>query len=315
LRRASLWLLLVVGVVFAPTILDGTSFLSPLVFAGIFAVAVVGLSVLQGQAGIVSLGQGGFVAVGAYTAGILTVDHNWSTLAGLVGAIVVTTVLGVATIPVLRAGGLALSLVTFALAAITTQLIIVFDGFTGGQRGLASIPPLTIGGWEARAETRFFVVAWLIVVATAALAVNVLRSPYGSALRAQRADGDAAAALGIDVMRVRAAAWLFSAACAGCSGALLAYHTKYLSPEVFALGLSISLLAAIVIGGADSVFGPLVAIVLLRILPEVTDFGGHAGPLIWSGAMLLVIPAVWPGGLAELNRIIRSRVRLNARAQ
>ena len=308
LRRALLWLALVVAVLLAPGVLEGTTFLSPLVFAGVFAVAVVGLAVLQGQAGIVSLGQGGFVAVGAYVAGILTTDHNVGTVPAMLAAAAFTTLIAVATIPVLRIGGLALSLVTFALAVISTQLIIVFDGVTGGQRGLPGIPAFSIFGWEAVDESRFFIVVWLIVLAVAWLAVNIMKSPYGAALRAQRADGEASAALGINVMRVRSAAWLFSAACAGLAGALLAYHIKYLSPEVFALALSISLLAAVVIGGADSVFGPLIAIALLRILPEVTDLGGSAGPLVWSGAMLLIIPALWPGGLAEINRLVRSRL-------
>lgn len=308
-RRVVPWIALVVVVILSPDLVGGSKLLTPLVFAGLYGIAVVGLTVLHGQAGIVSLGQGGFVAVGAYTAGLLAVKQNWPPVLALLAAMVVTVLIAAVTVPILRISGLALSLVTFAIAVIMSQLIIVFDSLTGGQRGLAGLPVLSLGPWNVSSERDYLIVTWLVVLALAALAFNIRRSPYGAALRAQNVDSPASSALGIPVMRIRSAAWLFAAACAGLSGGVLAFYLNYLTPDFFNLDLSIALLAAVVIGGMNSMFGPLVAIAVLQAVPSFADFGGHVGPLLWSGGLLLLVPALSSGGIAAVYRWCRDQLR------
>jgi branched-chain amino acid transport system permease protein len=306
-RRALPWVVAVVVVILSPHVLNGTDLMTPMILAGLYAVTVVGLSVLQGQAGIVSLGQGGFVAVGTYTVGLLTVKAGWAPVPALIAGILTTMLVALITVPILRISGLALSLVTFAIAVIMQELIDVFTGLTGGENGVANLPALSLGSWVASQQADYLVVTWLIVLVLAALVLNLRRSPYGAALRAQEVDTAASSALGIPVLRVRSAAWLFAAGCAGLSGGLLALYLNYITPDYFTLDLSIALLSALVIGGMNSVFGPIVAIILLEVVPQVAGFGGHVPSLVWSGGMLLIIPAFAAGGLAALYRSVRDR--------
>jgi branched-chain amino acid transport system permease protein len=304
-RRVLPWGVAVVVVILSPYVLNGTDLLTPLVLAGMYGIAVVGLTVLQGQAGIVSLGQGGFVAIGTYTVGLLTVKAGWAPVPALIAAIATTMMVAVITMPIIRISGLALSLVTFAIGVIMQELIDVFGGLTGGENGIAALPALHLGSWVASQEADYLVVSWLVLLVLAALVLNIRRSPYGAALRAQEVDTAASSALGIAVLRVRSAAWLFAAGCAGLSGGLLALYLNYISPDFFTLDLSITLLSALVIGGMNSVFGPIVAVALLEAVPQVAGFGGHVPPLVWGGGLLLIVPAFASGGLAALYRSIR----------
>lgn len=304
-RRVLPWVVAVVVVLLSPYVLNGSDLLTPLILAGLYGVAVVGLTVLQGQAGIVSLGQGGFVAIGTYTVGLLTVKAGWAPVPALIAAIASTMTVALITMPILRISGLALSLVTFAIGVIMQELIDVFGGLTGGENGIANLPALRIGSWMASQQADYLVVAWLVVLILAGLVLNIRRSPYGAALRAQEVDTAASSALGIPVLRIRSAAWLFAAGCAGLSGGLLAFYLNYISPDFFTLDLSIALLSALVIGGMNSVFGPIAAIALLEVIPQVAGFGGHVPSLVWSGGMLLVVPAFASGGLAALYRSAR----------
>ncbi len=263
----------------------------------IAALACTGLNVLLGLAGEVSLGQGGFLALGAYGVGVLTTKAGWPFLAAWPAAVVLTTgVAAVLSIPALRVSGPYLAMVTIAFGFIIESTAIEWRSVTGGASGLAGIPGVVAGPDGVGA---------MAVLACLCCALGLVgfgwlqRSPLGLAMRMQAAAPAAARSVGIAALPVRAAAFVIAAGAAGIAGGLQAGLTGFIAPSSFPFSQSILFLLIVMVGGAGATVGPLVGAILIGLLPELLSGLAEYRQLVFGAGLLLVLWLV-PGGLAGL---------------
>lgn len=268
---------------------------------GAYFIAIVGLDVLVGHSGQVSLGHGGLMAVGGYTTAILMAHHGlrdlWTIpLAGLVAG-AVGLLFGV---PALRLSGLFLALATFGIAVVLPTLLTYFDGFTGGSTGITLFGLPTQSGHGAgylgmTNDTWIYALTWVIAGVLFALAWWLLSSRFGRALRAARDSEVAATAAGVNRSAYRVAAFGISAAYAGVAGALYAINVAYVSPNTYSIQLSLFLLVGAVVGAYGSIWAAIGGALLIEFLPDVAGAVPHvntkeAGPAtFFYGAVLIII--------------------------
>ena len=238
---------------------------------GIAVIGAIGLNILVGFTGQISLGQGGFLAVGAYTAGIVAVKTSVSPLLGLVAAIVVTAAAGAFFgLPALRLKGLYLAIATLAAQQIIVWLITHWDWVTGGTDALV-LEPVKLFGWTiAGDEQWYWVIAALAVLATIT-ATNLFRTGLGRAFVAIRDQDVAAEVVGVSPVRYKLLAFAVSSGFVGLAGALTAYWTQILTWERFTLDVSILYLAMIIVGGLGTVSGSIYGAAFMIGVPAYLD--------------------------------------------
>ncbi len=290
-------------------------------YVAIYLVAIIGLNVLTGYTGQISLGHGAFMAVGGYTTAILMADHGmkdiWTIpLAGLVAG-AAGFLFG---IPALRLSGLYLALATFAIAVSMPAVIKRFEGFTGGGTGInlfgipeltASLTPVEIFGRSLAFNDWLYYLSWSIALVGYVVAWLLLRGRSGRAFRAVRDSETAAQSSGVSLARYKTLAFGVSAAYAGVAGSLFAIATTYVDPDTFPIALSILLLVGVVVGGLGSLAGLVAGAVFIQFLPswsqEVSKSPG--APSVVSGALLIALMFVLPMGVAGLVERLRLLTR------
>jgi branched-chain amino acid transport system permease protein len=290
-------------------------------YVAIYLVALIGLNILTGYTGQISLGHGAFMAVGGYTTAILMSDHGVKDVWTIPLAALVAGVVGfLFGIPALRLSGLYLALATFAIAVSTPAVIKRFEGFTGGGSGInlfgtpeltASLTPVTILGQELEFNDWLYYLSWTVALVGYVLAWLLLRGRTGLALRAVRDSETAAQSSGVSLPRYKTLAFGVSAAYAGAAGALFAIATTFVNPDTFPIALSILLLVGVVVGGLGSLVGLIAGAVFIQFLPiwsqEVSQSPG--APAVVSGALLIALMFVLPMGVAGLVGRLRLLTR------
>ena len=283
-----------------------------LTFVGAYAIAILGLGILTGTSGQISLGHGAFLALGGYTIAVAAthagVPYVLSVpLAGVLCAIAGVGIGYVAT----RLEGAYLALATFALAVSVPSLIKRFKPLTGGAQGLTISTVHAPTALTALGTDRWlYYVTWLLVAALFALAWFILKGRVGRSLRALRDSEVAAAAFGIDPVFYKTLAFGWSAAYAGVGGALLAIATSYVGPDVYSFALSITLLVGAVLGGLDSLWGALIGGVVVEFLPLWAQKVSAAAPAVVQGVAVILVMIFFPGGIAgSLGLAVRRLAR------
>ena len=253
-----------------PMILPAGGTLNSLVITLILFIAVLGLDVLMGFAGQVSLGQSGFMAVGGYAAAILATTYDWEPVAGLAVGVALAVVCAVLlSLITSRLRGHYLALATLAFGLLVDSLTVGLSDLTGGPSGLVGIPSFSVGSWSVDDPITMWYLVLAITVLLVALLWAGMRSQFGRSLKMVRADQTAAAALGVKVTRIKLAAVVISAALAALSGGLYAFYFHYLSPEMVGTQRSFEMIAMLVAGGEGTLIGPLLGVALLTLLPEI----------------------------------------------
>src|ERR1700691_5561566 len=236
----------------------------------IYAIAVLGLNILTGYNGQISLGHGSFFAVGAYTAAILMHRYGVPYWATLPAAAFICFVLGVLFgLPALRSEVPYLPRVTLALAVATPQLLKYFDTWTGGQQGLNLVKPLPPPGLGLDRDRWLYLVVLAVLLIAMRVAANVLHGRTGRALVAIRDHPIAAAAMGINTARYKTLAFGISTLFTGVAGALSAIVIGYVSPEGYSLFLSVSFLVGSAVGGIATIGGALVGGFFIQFVPNL----------------------------------------------
>ena len=289
-----------------PWALQSSSLMSSVIITGILYISVLGLDVLMGFGGQVSLGQAGFMAIGGYTASILAVSYDVPPLLGTLAAMALSLACAaILALGTMRLRGLYLAIATLAFGLLVDSLTVGLD-VTGGPSGLVGIPAFSIGSISFESPLQnYFLVAGIITVLLVLL-VGGMRSRFGRALLALRADPLAAAALGIPVARYKLAAFCISAALGSLSGSLYAFYFHFLSPEMVGTPVSLQMLAMLVVGGEGTLFGPVFGAALLTLLP--TLFAPLAQfKTLGTGLLLIVFSLYLPSGIfGVLARLARS---------
>jgi branched-chain amino acid transport system permease protein len=335
------WLVLVVAIFFLglPTVV--TSFQSSeWTQVLIFAIVIMGLNILVGYSGQISLGHGALMAVGAYTSAILIHRYHVEYLVTIPIAGLLTGLVGfLLGIPALRLSALYLALATFALAVVTPSLIKRPDKLTGGVQGIFIASPdppqfakdafgAVTGGAVMTSDQWFYYVTVVIAIVLFWFAWNLVRHRPGRALRAIRDREVAAAASGINIAGYKTLAFGVSAFYAGIGGALYGLTSGSVYPDSFPLALSFQLLVGTVIGGLASIAGPLVGGIFTFWLPiissqfvasqpwipsQIASAFKNAGPAVTYGALLILIMIFAPNGIVGLitsgYTLLRRRLR------
>ncbi|MEO8744812.1 MAG: branched-chain amino acid ABC transporter permease [Candidatus Dormiibacterota bacterium] len=305
----------------------------------ILAIAIMGLNILVGYSGQISLGHGAFMALGAYVSAVLTHKYKVDVLATIPIAGLVTGLIGfLFGIPALRLSALYLALATFALAVVTPSLIKRPVELTGGVQGILITQPdppqlakdafATVTGTPMTSDQWIYYVTFAFAVVLFWLAWNLVRHRPGRAMRAIRDGEVAAAASGVNVAGYKTLAFGISALYAGVAGALFALATGFVSPDTFPVALSIQLLVGAVIGGLASIPGPLLGAIFAYFLPiesnqwvpaqtwipsQIAATVVKAGPAVSYGAVLILIMIFAPNGIVGLANAGYTRLRRRLR--
>lgn len=285
--------------------------LSPSVFVliALYIPIVVGLSVLSGYTGQVSLGQAAFYGLGAYLTAILSTRLEWEPWLSIPTAVALTGLIayGIGR-PILVLRGHYLVVATLGLNIVVEVLIRELYGLTGGPSGLSGIPPLAIGDLVLRGDRAYYYVASLLAVAAVATSALLIRSRVGRALQAIAASETAAETLGIDVASYKTQVFTWSAVLAAASGCLYAHYVGYLSPSPFSFHFSVELLVMAVLGGLASLPGAVVGSAITVLLREqlrsaISGLAGGTGAeyeVVIYGLLLATVIIFAPEGLWPL---------------
>ena len=273
------------------------------------ALALLGLNVLVGWAGQISLGQGAFFAMGAYGSAMLT-DRGmpwWLALAlGTVGCAVLGYLFGK---PALRLERAYLALATFSLALAVPQLLRYrrWEAYTGGAQGLPVQRPEPPTWLAVTADAYMY---WIALAVAALMFIGTQRLRSGSTgleCQALRDHEVAAASCGVDVAAAKTKAFVLSAACAGIGGGLYALNVQLVTPDSFTLFLSLTLLIGLVVGGLGSLLGPLLGAAFIQFVPSAAEKISTSAPWAIFGLAVLLVVFVAPHGLAGLPRQLGMR--------
>ena len=260
------------------------------------AVVGIGLNVLLGLAGQISLGHAGFYAIGAYTCAILTARHGWDFwLAFPMGGVLAAAAGALLAVPALRVRGPYLAMVTIAFGFVIEQSAAELREVTGGWNGIMNIPRPALFGVTLD-ELAICILSIVLVAALVLLFARLRDSRWGLAMRATRDAEAASQSVGLNLLMVRSAAFVISAFLAGIAGALFAALNNFISPESFPFIQSITFLLVVLVGGPGTLLGPVACAVVVVLLPEMLGFLEEYR-LLFFGALLLAVLLAAPEGI------------------
>jgi branched-chain amino acid transport system permease protein len=267
----------------------------------IYMIALIGVNLLTGYSGQISLGNGAFMAVGGYVTAILVSLTGVSYLATIPVAALLAGVAGfLFGIPALRLSGIYLALGTFALALATPSVIKNYGQLTGGHEGINIPPAEPPFGIELSGEQWLYYLSAVLAAVLLWFAWNLARSRTGRAFKALREGETAAVASGISIPYYKTLAFAISAFYAGVAGSLLALANAFVNPDSFELGLSLALLAGAVVGGLGTTWGPLFGALFVVWVPYYAQKVLNAKPDIAYGLLLILIIFLMPSGVVGL---------------
>jgi branched-chain amino acid transport system permease protein len=270
-RSTLFWYLALIVVLLVLPVQADDYLLSQLSFICMYGVGAVGLMLLTGYTGQISLGHAAFLAIGAYTSAIMTsvgVPFVLALPAAGVAAGAAGIVIG---LPALRLSGLYLAVATMGFGFIVEEILIRWEGLTGGSMGFYPDPP-RIGSFAFDTERNFYYLALSVLIAATLIARNILRSPTGRGMIAVRDSEVAAQAVGISLAKYKTIAFAISSFFGGLAGSLYAHKISFINPESFTILVSIEFLAIIVIGGLGSLHGAVYGTAFVIFLPQVIVF-------------------------------------------
>ena len=322
-RTKTHWFLLLALLVIlftAPTWFGGY-WLSVAVRIGIGIIAVSGLNILTGYCGQLSIGQAGFMAVGAYTSAVLTASYHQSFLVGILSAGIVSGVVGmVFGIPSLRVKGFYLAISTIAAQFIILWVIGHWNGVTGGYAGM-TVGPASIGGFVFKSQASQYILVLIICIIAIYTAKNIARTRVGRAFVAIRDNDLAAEVMGINLFRYKLTAFFIGCFFAGIAGSLLAHTSLSISPDYFPFTDSVLFIGMIIIGGLGTTLGPIFGVIFIRLLDVLVTklspalqtafphlppgFTSGIAPLLFGLAIILFL-IFEPRGLAHRWQLFKS---------
>ncbi len=309
--RLAIPILVAVAVLLLPLVVTDRFLLKILTYAGMNVLVVVGLAVLFGYGGQVSLGHAAFVGLGAYTCAILTTTYELPFLVGFAAAGVIAGIGGLLlAMPSLRLKGHYLAMATLGFGELATLLFVEAVPLTHGVDGFTGIPLPALGEFVLRSPAQLYWLVWAVTGVAILVSANMVGLRPGRAMRAMHGSELGATACGVDLVGVKVRAFVVSAVLAGLSGALYAAVIGFISPSVFTLGASVTFLAMTVIGGSNSLAGPALAAVALTLVQYldalIPGMSREAAQLVQAyeadvyGLLIILVVLFAPAGLGAL---------------
>ena len=291
-----------------PFVLRNNFMMDVAVRVALAAVAAIGLNLLMGFAGQISIGHAAFIALGAYGSGIGSSRFGWPPLLALVAAAAVASAVAwLIAKPILRLKGHSLTMATLGLGVIANIVLINEVGWTGGPDGMA-VPPLQVGGLTLATVGQWYALAAAVLYLTIAGSLSLYDSPAGRALRGLNGSEVAARVMGVDVASFKVRVFVLSAFLASVSGSLTAHYLSFVSPSMASFTHSVELATMVVLGGMASTYGAVLGAAVLIVLPQLV--GGLQGyEMLLFGLILMLTMIFLPGGLVpSLEGRLRRRV-------
>lgn len=307
-------------IVFIPIIISSPFYLNLMIFVGLNTIVAVGLILLMGYAGQVSIGQSFFYGLGAYSSGILSTKFGLSPWSAFLVAILITAVIAfIIGLPSLRLAIYYLAMVTLGLSVIGHILFTELDDLTGGHEGLVGIPLLSIGTFEFDTDFKYYYLVWGFTIIIILISLNIANSNAGRSLRAIQGDPLAAQMLGVNIWMRKVEIFVISGIYSSIAGSLYTHYITYLNPGPFSLHYSVLVLAMIVVGGMGSIWGAFWGALILTALPEYLREFETFNPVFYGLIMMLII-ILMPGGISEgidkLNqKLLQPRLRFLSRKE
>lgn len=284
-------------------LLTGSAFyLDVAIHIALSAMVVIGLNLLLGYTGQISLGHAGFFGIGAYASAILTSHFDWPPLLALLaGALAVGLLALLVARPILKLKGHYLAMATLGLGIIISIVITNEAAYTGGPDGMP-VPPFSLFGAAIAGELQWYAVIATLLVLVAWGALNLIDSPAGRALQAIHGSETAARVAGIDTTRCKVRVFVLSAVIASIAGSLSAHYVGFVTPGLAGFFHSIELVTMVVMGGMASVFGSIIGAAILTLLPQLlTSFEGWE--TVMFGLILMLTMIFLPKGLVPTLRL------------
>lgn len=281
-RSTFFWYLALISGSFLLPLVSGNYFISQLTFICLYSIAAIGLMLLTGYTGQISLGHAAFLAIGAYTSAILNAEGLPFILALPAAGILAAGVGIIIGLPALRLSGLYLAIATMAFAIIVEEILLRWVTLTRGSLGMVVNLP-SIGPWSFSTEKSYYYLVLILLILGILAAKNILRSPTGRAIIAIRDSEVAAQAIGISLPKYKTLSFSVSAFYTGIAGSLYAHKLTFINPESFTLGVSIELMAIIIIGGLGSLHGAIYGAIFVIFLPQLLILMKDYIPQLFSG--------------------------------
>ncbi len=298
---------------FIPGNLIHMDIVNVMALAGIYSCAVIGLNLLIGYAGQISLGHAAFFGIGAYSVAILSTRYPgfpaW--LGIIIGAIISCAISWIVGKPVLKLKGHYLAMATLGLGEIGFIFFREATGITKGTVGIIAIPPLSIFGIVIDSDFKIFYVVWITVLLLMLFSMNLIKSRFGRALRALHSSEIAAEAAGVNTSKYKTVVFVMSAVFTAVGGGLFAVFQRYVNPESFHFSVSILFITMVVVGGLGNLWGAVIGSIIITFLPSIisalpywfpfmpeslTNFGNYT--LVLYGILLIVFMIFMPKGIA-----------------
>lgn len=275
------------------------------VMIGFNAIICVGLNLLIGYTGQISLGHAGFFALGAYASAVLTGTYDWPPLLALVlGAAGVGALAFVVARPILKLKGHNLAMATLGMGLIILIVLNTEDWLTGGPDGMP-VPSFSLLGWELDDERTWYAVVGVLLLIAVWLALNLIDSPVGRALRAVHGSEVAAEVMGIDTTRYKVLIFVVSAVFASVAGSLYAHYSGFISPAEADFFHSIELVTMVVLGGMASTYGAVVGAAILTVAPQLLTFFQDYEMLVFGAVLMSMMIFMRRGLVPSLAQLFR----------
>ena len=281
-----------------------------MVFVGIYCLITIGLSLLLGYAGQISLGHAAFYGIGAYMSSILTTRYGLDPWVCMMIGVLVTAIIALLVgAPSLKLRGHYLAMATLAFGIIVYIIFNEEIEWTGGPDGMTGIPGLSVFGVELDSIEKYYYLVWCFVFAAFIFTANVIQSPTGRALRAIHASEAAANAVGVHVSKYKIIVFVYSAILASVAGSLYAHYLNFINPSTFDLFFSIKLLIMIALGGMHNIWGAIIGAFLITFLSYEWLHYFEEYEVIVYGAILLFVTIFLPHGLVGVPGIVKGWFR------
>ncbi|GLX70927.1 branched-chain amino acid ABC transporter ATP-binding protein/permease [Paenibacillus glycanilyticus] len=281
---------------------------------GIYVITCVGMNILVGYCGIVSIGHAGLMAAGAYTSAIASTQYGlnfWlSALAGIAVSLLIGSIIA---IPTIKAGGVYLSMITIAFGVVVHEALIRWDVVTGGPLGISGIPKPKLGGYDFDLQS-MYVLVLVIAAASLVLAYNIRRSAWGRSMIATKENEIAAASLGIRKFKPQFVGFAVSSVLAGLAGTLYAHTNSFISPDTYHFQASVQLVLIVILGGSGTLLGPVIGAIILVFLPELLEME-KLRMALYGGIMFAVLYFLPKGIMGTLNDWLEARLGLKLATQ
>lgn len=302
-------LLLVVALFLVPVVLKSQVYLIfVLCTIGIYVIVNSGLDIVYGYSGQISIGQAGFYAIGAYVSALLSVRLGMPVFLAMIAGALAAAVVGIViAIPATRVEHHFLALVTIGFGEIVWLVFQNGGSFTGGADGIVAIPPLRFGSLVFASYQSYYYVILVCVILALAVKASLINSRIGRAFMAIKYNPAASSAFGIDIVKYKVTAFAIGAFYAGLGGALYAHLIWFVSPETFTLNQSVLFLTMVLLGGAGSLWGPVIGTVLLIVVLEILQGFGTYQMAVY-GVIIMLILFFMPQGIAGgIEGMVRKR--------